>query len=146
MFGLNKNLLKFFLQVVWIWCIFISFAVPEFATLIFKSKDVIFKSVKRCSMKDFVVMLSFEMFSVIGLALFVFIALPELKVMNGIMLKNCFAVIPGMFKMQDLYTLSPISLSGRYAIKLPRILAVWDGLGLPLLLINWGSFCHGPWL
>ena len=42
-------------------------------------------------------MLSFEMLSVIGLALFVFIVLPELKVMNGIMLKNCFAIIPGKY-------------------------------------------------
>ena len=34
----------------------------------------------------------------------------------------------------------------RYAIKLPKLPVLWEELGLPLLLLNWGRFCQGPWL
>ena len=62
-----------------------------------------FKSSRRSSFSDFMVVWVFESMHVVGLALLVFVVLPDLDVVKGAMLTNCVAFIPAVlgrfFKM-----------------------------------------------
>ena len=52
-----------------------------------------------------------------------------------------------LYKLADTYTVSKVFTGFHlYAIKLPKLQAVWVWLGVALLLLNWGRFCYGPWL
>lgn len=84
-------------QVAWIWCVLAAFLIPELGTLFRSARICIFKSSRRCTFSDFVIVLFFEAAHVIGLALLVFVVLPELDVVKGAMLTNCVAFIPAVF-------------------------------------------------
>lgn len=86
----------FLLQVAWIWCLCFAFAVPELGSLFRAGRICIFKSARRCSFADFVVVWIFESMHTVGLALFVFVVLPELDVVKGAMITNCVAFIPAV--------------------------------------------------
>ena len=55
-----------------------------------------FKSCRRSSFSDFLVVWVFESMHVVGLALLVFVVLPELDVVKGAMLTNCLCFIPAV--------------------------------------------------
>ena len=107
-------------QVAWIWCIATAFLIPELGkpsfgrvlnsfkyqiqvlmtfpgTLFRSSRICIFKSARRCTFSDFLVVLLFEAMHVVGLALLFYVVLPELDVVKGAMLTNCVAFIPAVF-------------------------------------------------
>jgi chitin synthase len=46
--------------VAWIWCLLFAFAVPELGSLFRAARICIFKSARRCSFSDFVVVWIFE--------------------------------------------------------------------------------------
>jgi chitin synthase len=59
----------------------------------------VFKSCRRSSFSDFLVVWVFESMHVVGLALLVFVVLPELDVVKGAMLTNCLCFIPAVLGM-----------------------------------------------
>ena len=65
-------------------------------TLIRSGRICIFKSCRRSSFSDLLVVWVFESMHVIGLALLVFVVLPELDVVKGAMLTNSLAFIPAV--------------------------------------------------
>ena len=65
-------------------------------TLIRSGRICIFKSCRKSSFSDFLVVLVFESMHVVGLALLFFVVLPELDVVKGAMLTNCVAFIPAV--------------------------------------------------
>ena len=65
-------------------------------TLIRSSRICIFKSCRRSSFSDFLVVWVFESLHVVGLALLFFVVLPDLDVVKGAMLTNCVAFIPAI--------------------------------------------------
>ena len=84
-------------RVAWVWCLFFAFIAPEVGTLFRSTRMSIFKSIKRCTIGDFCLVLFFESMHTIGLALFVFIVLPQLDVVKGAMITNCVSFLPAVF-------------------------------------------------
>ncbi|XP_018307118.1 uncharacterized protein kkv isoform X1 [Mycetomoellerius zeteki] len=83
-------------RIAWIWCIIISFTVPEFGTLVRSIRMCIFKSWKKPQLMHFLVVSIMETFHVVGLALMFLAVLPELDVVKGAMLTNCVCFVPGL--------------------------------------------------
>ena len=71
--------------------------VPELGTLFRATRICIFKSIRRSTIGDFILILFFETCHTVGLALFVFVALPQLDVVKGAMITNCVAFLPSVF-------------------------------------------------
>ena len=71
-------------------------------TLFRSARIVFFKSTRRCTFSDFLVVLCFEAMHVVGLALLIYVVLPELDVVKGAMLTNCAAFIPAVFGKSNL--------------------------------------------
>ena len=84
-------------RVAWIWCLFFVFVTPEIGTFVRSTRITMFKTMRVCSGTDFLVVFFFEALHTIGLALFIFVALPELDVVKGAMITNCVAFIPAFF-------------------------------------------------
>ena len=55
-----------------------------------------FKSARRSTFSDFLIVLFFESCHAIGLAILIFVVFPELDVVKGAMLTNCVAFIPAL--------------------------------------------------
>lgn len=87
----------FISQVAWIWCLFTICIIPELGTLFRSARICIFKSAKRCTFSDFMIVLVFETMHVVGLNLFIFVVLPDIDVVKGAMLTNCMAFFPAIF-------------------------------------------------
>ena len=66
-------------------------------TLIRSGRICIFKSCRKSSFSDFLVVWVFESMHIVGLALLMFVVLPDLDVVKGAMLTNCMAFIPAVF-------------------------------------------------
>jgi len=88
-------------RVAWTWCLFFAFLVPEMGTLVRSGRICIFKSCRKSSFSDFLVVLVFESMHVVGLALLFFVVLPELDVVKGAMLTNCVAFIPAVLGLMS---------------------------------------------
>ena len=64
---------------------------------VFRSARIcVFKSCRRSSFSDFLVVWVFESMHIVGLALLFFVVLPEMDVVKGAMLTNCLCFIPGI--------------------------------------------------
>ena len=55
-----------------------------------------FKSCRRSSFSDFLVVWVFESMHIVGVSLLFFVVLPELDVVKGAMLTNCLCFIPAV--------------------------------------------------
>jgi len=83
-------------RVAWTWCIFFAFLVPELGTAFRSARICVFKSCRRSSFSDFLVVWVFESMHIVGLSLLFFVVLPELDVVKGAMLTNCLCFIPAV--------------------------------------------------
>ncbi|XP_041976394.1 chitin synthase chs-2 isoform X2 [Aricia agestis] len=83
-------------RVAWMWVLLAAFAIPEMGTLIRSVRICFFKSSKRPSMVQFVVVFISESLHTIGLALLFFKVLPELDVVKGAMITNCLCIVPAI--------------------------------------------------
>ncbi|CAG4998332.1 unnamed protein product [Parnassius apollo] len=83
-------------RVAWMWAVFAAFAIPEIGTFIRSVRICFFKSSKRPTPVQFVVVFLAESLQTIGLGVLFFIILPELDVVKGAMLTNCLCVIPAI--------------------------------------------------
>nr|ADR73029.1 chitin synthase [Laodelphax striatellus] len=86
-------------RVAWTWCLVIAFIIPELGTLFRSTRICFFKSWRRPPFNDFMFVFIMESLHVIGLALFVFIVLPNLDVIKGAMLTNCVCFVPALFSL-----------------------------------------------
>ena len=72
----------------WIWCIFFAFAAPNVGAFFRSLRVWLFKFQKLPRMTTFLFVFTMEMFHVIGLALLVFLILPEMDVLRAMVLGN----------------------------------------------------------
>ncbi|XP_015519549.2 chitin synthase chs-2 isoform X2 [Neodiprion lecontei] len=83
-------------RIAWVWCIIIAFAVPEIGTLLRSIRICFFKSWKKPTVGQFMLVFVMETFHVVGLALMFMSVLPDLDVVQGAMLTNCVCFVPGL--------------------------------------------------
>lgn len=99
-------------RVAWMWALLIAFAVPEVGALIRAIRICFFKSARRPSPHYFLFAFVMETCHTLGLALLMFVVLPEMDAIKGAMITNCLCFIPGLFGL-----LSRTKKEGHRAIK-----------------------------
>lgn len=99
-------------RVAWMWGILIVFAIPEVGAFIRSVRICFFKSGKRPFKSHFLWFALMETCHTLGLALLMFVVLPELDAVKGAMLTNCLCVVPGVMGL-----LSRTKKEGRRAVK-----------------------------
>lgn len=83
-------------RVVWMWCLFFAFCIPQLGALFRSARMCVFKSWKKPAFSHFLLFFITETIHTIGLAILVFHVLPELDVIKGAMLTNCVCFMPGL--------------------------------------------------
>ncbi|XP_061707235.1 chitin synthase chs-2 isoform X1 [Cydia pomonella] len=83
-------------RVAWMWALLAAFAIPEIGTVIRAVRICFFKSSKRPTSAQFIVVFIAESLHTIGLGLLFFKILPELDVVKGAMITNCLCIIPAI--------------------------------------------------
>ena len=83
----------------WIWCIFFAFAAPNVGAFSRSLRVWLFKFQKMPALKTFLFVFTMEMFHVIGLALLVFLVLPEMDALRAMVLCSGIALIPSILLM-----------------------------------------------
>ena len=83
-------------RVSWMWALFFSFLIPEFFMWFRSSRICFFRQWKRPRFFDFMIVVLFETFHVVGLAMLIYAVLPNMKVVQGAMITNCVCLIPGV--------------------------------------------------
>lgn len=83
-------------RVGWMWALVFAFCVPELGTFIRSMRICFFKSSKRPQFSHLMLVTVMESFHTLGVALLVFVVLPEIDVVRGAMLTNCVCLVPGI--------------------------------------------------
>lgn len=83
-------------RIAWVWCLLIAYMVPELGTLIRSMRICFFKSCTKPSGKEFFAAFLSETLHTVGVAILVFVILPDLDVVKGAMLTNCVCFVPGL--------------------------------------------------
>lgn len=99
-------------RIAWMWALLIAFSIPEIGAFIRAVRICFFKSSKRPLKSHFLFIIFMESMHTIGVALLMFVVLPELDSVKAAMVTNCLCCIPGIFGL-----LSRTSKEGRRAIK-----------------------------
>ncbi|KAI5633975.1 chitin synthase domain-containing protein [Phthorimaea operculella] len=86
-------------RVAWMWALLAAFAIPEIGSFIRSVRICFFKSSKRPTSVQFVVVFIAESLHTIGLALLFFRVLPELDVVKGAMITNCLCIVPAILAL-----------------------------------------------
>jgi hypothetical protein len=82
-------------QVPWIWALYFAFLAPEVMSFLRCLRTCIFKSFKIPPFLHFAFVAAMESAHVIGVAILVFLALPQLDTTHALALTNCVAFVPG---------------------------------------------------
>lgn len=94
--------------MAWTWCLLIAFTVPELGTLLRSLRICFFKSWRKPPFGDFLFVVIMESLHTLGLALMVFVILPELDAIKGAMLTNCVCFVPALLsEYMDMLTTYP---------------------------------------
>jgi chitin synthase len=83
-------------RVAWTWALFFALIIPEIGTFLRSVRMCVFKSIKRPTFLDFMVVLVAETLHMIGVGILAFVVFPELDIVKAAMLTNCVCVIPGI--------------------------------------------------
>ena len=67
-------------RISWMWALFFSYVIPEFFVWFRSSRICFFRQWKRPKFIDFMIVVLFETFHVVGLALLIYAVLPNMKV------------------------------------------------------------------
>ncbi|KAJ2953678.1 hypothetical protein O0L34_g1295 [Tuta absoluta] len=86
-------------RVAWMWALLAAFAIPEIGSFIRSVRICFFKSSKRPTSVQFIVVFIAESLHTIGLALLFFRVLPELDVVKGAMITNCLCIVPAILAL-----------------------------------------------
>lgn len=84
-------------RISWIWALLFVLITPEIFTLFRSARMCIFKSYRRPTKTTFLTVILFETMHTIGIVMLVYVALPSLDVVRGVMLTSCICFIPGTF-------------------------------------------------
>lgn len=97
--GVDKDECDFSLGVersAWIWCLFFAFSAPTVGTFLRSLRVWLFKFQKVPKLTTFLFVLLMEMCHVSGLALLVFLVLPEMDTLRGMVLSTGIAIVPAL--------------------------------------------------
>lgn len=83
-------------NIAWCWAIIFAFSIPELGTWLRSIRLCIFKRVKSFQLEEFGIVMVAETLYVIGMSLMAFAVLPELDVIQGVMLTNCLGLMPSV--------------------------------------------------
>lgn len=83
-------------RIAWVWAVFFAFALPEFGTLFRAGRICFFKNIPKPRLAEILLIIVLEMFHVVGLVLLFCVALPNLDVIQGVMLMSCVCFIPSI--------------------------------------------------
>ncbi|CAH1115687.1 unnamed protein product [Psylliodes chrysocephalus] len=83
-------------RVVWMWCLFFVFCIPQLGVLFRSTRMCYFKSSKKPYFAHFLIFFLMETAQTIGLAILVFHVLPDIDVVKGAMLTNCLCFAPAV--------------------------------------------------
>ncbi|XP_047000975.1 chitin synthase chs-2 isoform X1 [Schistocerca americana] len=86
-------------RVAWMWCIMIAYLVPEVGSFIRSARICFFKSSKKPTVPEFLIVFVMESLHAVGMAILLFCVLPNLDVIKGAMLTNCVCFVPGLLGM-----------------------------------------------
>nr|ACD10533.1 chitin synthase 1b [Ectropis obliqua] len=86
-------------RVAWMWAILAAFAIPEIGAFIRALRICFFKSSRRPTSAQFIVVFVAETLHTICVGLLFFKILPELDVVKGAMVTNCLCVIPAILSL-----------------------------------------------
>lgn len=82
-------------RIAWMWAILIAFAVPEVGAWIRSARICFFKSWRVPQKDHFLFVFLMESLHTIGMALLMYVVLPEIDAVKGAMLTNCLCSVPG---------------------------------------------------
>jgi chitin synthase len=83
-------------RISWIWALFFVLITPELFVLFRSARMCIFKSYRRPSKRVFLTVILFESLHIIGIVVLIYVALPSLDVVRGVMLTSCICFVPGV--------------------------------------------------
>uniref|UniRef100_A0A1I8PZ90 Chitin synthase chs-1/2 N-terminal putative transporter domain-containing protein n=1 Tax=Stomoxys calcitrans TaxID=35570 RepID=A0A1I8PZ90_STOCA len=86
-------------HVLWIWALIISFAAPEIFTFFRSLRICIFKDVKSPTWPEVLLVISFELLHVIGLAILTFYVFVQLDSLKALMLCNAVSFTPALLNV-----------------------------------------------
>lgn len=134
-------------RVGWVWAIFFCFVVPELFMWFRSTRICLFRTWMKPSSLEFLVIATFETFHVIGLALLVYLVLPNLKVVEAIMLTNCVCLVPALLKVFSRFNGETNERTLPYLLTADclAILAQLSGLFLWAAL-NWSATNNVVWI
>lgn len=85
-------------RIAWLWAILIAFSIPEIGAFIRAIRICFFKSWKKPLRSHFLFITLMETLHTVGLAILMFVVLPELDSVKAAMVTNCLCSIPGEFR------------------------------------------------
>lgn len=82
-------------RIAWMWALLIAFSIPEIGAFIRAIRICFFKSWRMPQRSHFMFIFLMESLHTIGVALLMFVVLPELDSVKAAMVTNCLCCIPG---------------------------------------------------
>ena len=82
-------------QIRWVWALFAAFLVPEVMAFFRSLRVCLFKTVLVPRFLDFAFVSTMEILHAIGVAILLFLALPQMDSTHALALTNCLAFVPG---------------------------------------------------
>ena len=84
-------------QIRWVWALFAAFLVPEVMAFLRCLRVCLFKTVLVPRFLDFAFVSTMEILHAVGVAILLFLALPQMDSTHALALTNCLAFVPGEF-------------------------------------------------
>ena len=82
-------------QIRWVWALFAAFLVPEAMGFLRSLRVCVFKTVLVPRFLDFAFVSTMEILHAVGVAILLFLALPQMDSTHALALTNCLAFVPG---------------------------------------------------
>lgn len=83
-------------RTAWMWALVVAFSIPELGTFVRSLRICFFKSSAKPRFSTLLFVTLMESLHTFGMALLVFVVLPEIDVVRGAMLTNCVCLVPGV--------------------------------------------------
>ena len=83
-------------QIRWVWALFAAFLVPEVMAFFRSLRVCLFKTVLVPRFLDFAFVSTMEILHAVGVAILLFLALPQMDSTHALALTNCLAFVPGL--------------------------------------------------
>ncbi|XP_054284217.1 chitin synthase chs-2-like isoform X1 [Macrosteles quadrilineatus] len=111
-------------RVAWTWCLLFAFMVPEVGTLLRSLRICFFKSWRKPPFGDFLFVFIMETLHTVGLAMLIFVILPELDAIKGAMLTNCVCFVPAVLSLLSRNTKGCTSRSEKTEVYMKAIVDI----------------------